>query len=102
MIKTRQTHPDHPTVGHFFTCFGKAYYCDSYDPAIGFWMTNIADPSDHRNVSERAIGRTFHEVYEFEENKRANLGITETTADEIEQALSVLPPPGDGEWVRRT
>lgn len=61
-------------------------------------MTNIHDVSDRRNVSERAIGRTFHKVHEFEKNKRANLGITPTTADEIEQHLSAgPPPPGDGE-----
>lgn len=64
-IKTPQTHPDHPVVGRFFKSWSQpnVYYCDSYDPAIGFWMTNVADASDRRNVSERAIGRTFHELH---------------------------------------
>lgn len=89
-IKTRQTHPDHQVVGHFFTAWNdgeQVYYCDSYDPAIGYWMTNIRNIQDRRNVSERAPGRTYHEVYDFEERKRARLGITETTADAIERRL---------------
>jgi len=66
-IKTPQTHPDHEVVGKYFgghsIVFEKSqiYFCDSYDPALGYWMTNI-DPklNDRRNVSERAIGRTFY------------------------------------------
>ena len=62
-IKTPETHPDHPTVGHNFKSWdGHTYYCDSYDPAIGFWMTDVDDPGNRRNVSERAIGRTYHRV----------------------------------------
>ena len=67
-IKTPQTHPNHPVVGHNFggtnntTLKTAIYYCDSYDPAQGFWMTNISDPSDRKNVSERAIGRTYHKA----------------------------------------
>lgn len=90
MIKTRRTDPDHPIVGRFFAAWNngeQVYYCDSYDPSCGYWMTNIRDTQDRRNVSEWAPGRTFHEVYEFEERKRARLGITETTADEIEGRL---------------
>lgn len=81
----RATHPDHPVVGHYFTSCGTAYYCDSYDPAIGYWMTNIHAIQDRRNVSERAIGRTYHEVYAFEDARRARLGITDATAGTIEQ-----------------
>jgi len=77
-IKTVDTHPEHTVVGHFYRGWGSAgqatYLCDSYDPAIGFWMTNIADESDRRNVSERAIGRTFHEPMPWEWKK---FGITE-------------------------
>lgn len=40
------------------------YLCDSYDRSCGFWMTNIADVSDRRNVSERAIGGPFRRIYE--------------------------------------
>ena len=90
MIKTRHTHPNHPVVGRFFIAWidgEQAYYCDSYDPSCGYWMTNIRDIQDRHNVSERAPGRTFHEVYEFEGERRAYLGITETTADEVEERL---------------
>lgn len=63
-IKTPLTHPDHETVGHCFQgCWGvhtRIFYCDSYDPRIGFWMVELGNPENRRNVSERAIGRTFH------------------------------------------
>jgi hypothetical protein len=90
MIKTRHTRPDHPVVGRFFIAWNngeQCYYCGSYDPAIGYWMTNIRDIQDRRNVSERAPGRTYHEVYDSEGRKRARLGITDATADEVERGL---------------
>jgi hypothetical protein len=59
-IKTPETHPNHETVGRTFKSFGELYYCDSYDPQCGFWMTKIGRETERRNVSERAIGRTFH------------------------------------------
>lgn len=63
-------------VGHFFRGVGgKVYFCDSYDPQIGFWMTNIEMPIvDRRNVSERAIGRTYHQIEsETKEYERAKV-----------------------------
>src|SRR5262245_7941462 len=72
-IKTPETHPDHHTVGHFFKSWPHTYYCDSYDPRIGYWMTNVDDPADRRNVSERAIGRTFHEIYSDQELAEAKV-----------------------------
>jgi hypothetical protein len=68
-IKTPETHPDHEVVGKRFRAWdtrgleSATYYCDSYDPRIGYWMTNEADPTDRKNVSERAINRTFHFIY---------------------------------------
>lgn len=38
------------------------YRAESYDPSHGFWMVNEEDPTDRRDVSERVIGRTYHEV----------------------------------------
>lgn len=62
-IKTSITHPNHHTVGHYFKDWnGQYYFCDSYDPRSGYWMTGVLDSMDRKNVSERAIGRTFHEV----------------------------------------
>lgn len=67
-IMTPATHPHHPTVGHRFRAWdGCTYFCDSYDPSCGYWMTCVANPGNilsheigrRRNVSERAIGRTF-------------------------------------------
>jgi hypothetical protein len=64
-----QDKPDHPVIGNYFKAHGKGfvgtdvYYCDSYDPSQGFWMTSLTDPEHRTNVSERAIGRTFHTVY---------------------------------------
>jgi hypothetical protein len=71
-IKTPQSHPDHPVVGHRFKAWdGQVYRCDSHDPRVGYWMTREDCPPEHfadeagkwrRNVSERAIGRTYHEI----------------------------------------
>lgn len=46
--------------GPFNEC---TYLCTGYDPRAGFWMKNVDNPADLRNVSERAIGRTFHRIY---------------------------------------
>lgn len=60
-IKTPATHPQHEVVGLLFCGWDRqVYYCDSYDPRQGFWMTNVLDAKERRNVSEQAIGRTFH------------------------------------------
>lgn len=67
-IKTPETHPDHHTVGHYFGGYSIAqngtaiFYCDSYDPRLGYWLTNVENAADRKNVSEAAIGRTFHEA----------------------------------------
>lgn len=67
-IKTPKTHPDHHVVGHYFAGYscstGKTeiYFCDSYDSRIGYWMTNVNESKDRKNISERAIGRTFMEA----------------------------------------
>jgi hypothetical protein len=66
MIKTPESHPDHPVVGKFFDAYdGKIYYCDSYDSSCGFWMTEYKNPENRKNVSERAIDKTFHTINSF-------------------------------------
>lgn len=60
-IRTPLTHPDDPVIGHRFRGpFGKKFFCDSWEENCGYWMTNESDPAERRNVSERAIGATFH------------------------------------------
>lgn len=59
-------------VGSKFKAWdGHVYVCDSYEPGLGFWMTREDAPEEHRadregewrrNVSERAIGATFHAI----------------------------------------
>lgn len=67
-IKTSATHPDHPVVGkRFYAWNGATYFCDSYDPSCGFWMTpekptESGEGSKRTCVSERAPGRTWHEI----------------------------------------
>jgi hypothetical protein len=62
-ILTPETNPDHDTVGHKFRSWdGNIYFCDSYDPRIGFWMTDVGNPDNRKNVSERAIGRSYHKL----------------------------------------
>lgn len=64
IIKTPETDPDHDTIGHRFKAWdGKVYYCDSWESNLGFWMTQEEDSNVRRNVSERAIGRTFHIIW---------------------------------------
>jgi hypothetical protein len=72
-IATPYTHPDHETIGRIFKFWdGHRYYCDSWEENLGFWMTRVDAPPENRadkmgefrkNVSERAIGRTFHRDY---------------------------------------
>lgn len=60
----------HDTVGQRFRNHAAyqetpEFICTSYDSRSGFWMQNEADPKNKRNVSERAIGRTYHRIYDF-------------------------------------
>lgn len=65
IIKTPQTDPNHRVVGKFFKAWSLAhpgstvYYCDSWVDE-GFWMVNVYDANERRNVSINAIGRTYH------------------------------------------
>lgn len=79
-FKTPQTDPHHHTVGHYFATGldGSIFYCDSYDSRIGYWMTRADAPvarwadelgEFRHNVSERAIGRTYHVIY-LDEGRR--------------------------------
>lgn len=70
---TPETHPDHPTVGREFgghdlqdsAMPGKRWFCFSHDQ-FGYWMY-ATDGSGHwTNISERAIGRAFHEIWDLE------------------------------------
>ena len=78
MIQTPETNPDDSVIGQRFKAWcmyeheTTIYYCDSYDTRIGYWMTRHDCPDDHkadedgkwrRNVSERAIGCTYHKIY---------------------------------------
>lgn len=65
-IMTPQTHPNHDVIGQLFAAHhpqGGAgiWYCDSYDPRQGFWMT-LVNGLHRTNVSTRAIGATFHTI----------------------------------------
>lgn len=67
---TPETHPHHDIVGHYFGGYSlkhdraTVFFCESYDPRSGFNLRDLADATDLRNVSERAVGRTFHEAYD--------------------------------------
>lgn len=76
IIKTPETNPDHETIGQTFKAWdGHLYYCDSWQERAGFWMTRVDAPEENKadqfgewrkNVSERAIGRTFHVQYGYQ------------------------------------
>lgn len=42
----------------------RTWLCTGYDPRCGFWLVTVDDLGPERltNVSERAIGSTFHKV----------------------------------------
>lgn len=69
-IKTPESHPDHPVVGHRLRGpdlkqNGKniTWYCDSYDPRLGFWLQSTEQDDRRINISERAVGGTFHLIH---------------------------------------
>lgn len=68
MNETKQ----HRTVGRKFQSFGAIYVCTSWDRTCGFWMEMVSGedtlfrdrrPGERVNISERAIGRTYHRVH---------------------------------------
>lgn len=72
--------------------------CTGYDPRNGFWMQSVLNPQNMTNVSERAIGRTFHRV-EMSSGARIMLRLYVTlgrppTGEEI-AAVGVLPIAAD-------
>lgn len=72
IIKTAQTDPNHQIVGQFFKAWSMyhpgqtVYYCDSWVEDMGFWMVNVYDANERRNVSVNAIGRTYHYCREYD------------------------------------
>ncbi len=71
-VKTMESNPDHPTIGHHFA-YGdsggvKIWLCTSHDPRTGFWMQNIHNPEVLKNISERAIRATFWPAEERDTN----------------------------------
>lgn len=66
---------EHHTVGQYFKAWdGNIYLCESHDQQ-GYWMHN---PLNHewRGVSERAIGRTFHQISKYSDGKwRSEYGL---------------------------
>lgn len=71
--KTPETDPDHWVIGKWVKGWdGHHYYVDAWQPNAGFWVTRADAPFDRwedqhseyrRNISERAIDRTFHRVW---------------------------------------
>lgn len=67
---TPESHPDHHVVGlefggHNFDTQGwpgVRWFCVSHD-AQGYWMFATDGSGHFTNVSERAIGRSFHEIH---------------------------------------
>jgi hypothetical protein len=61
---TLESHPNHHTVGKEFMggWQGKRWLCESHDQA-GYWMYPTDGSGEWHNVSERAIGASFHEIY---------------------------------------
>lgn len=68
--RTPVSDPDHWVVGREFgghdlqhpTWKGSRWFCASHDSS-GYWMYNTDGSGHWSNVSERAIGRAFHEIH---------------------------------------
>ncbi len=41
---------------------GVVHECIGYDPRHGFWMQTVSGETKRSNISERAVGRTWHKV----------------------------------------
>jgi hypothetical protein len=74
---TLDSHPNHHTVGkeymgpHYNFGSGETatrWFCESHD-SEGYWMYATDGSGVWHNVSERAIGRSFHEIYEIDGRK---------------------------------
>lgn len=63
-VLTPLERPQHHAIGRYFIGWDQqVYYCDSYDPRVDYWMTNVIEPTfGRRAVSPRAISRTFHHL----------------------------------------
>lgn len=49
------------TIGHLFKGYdSKIYRVTEHDPRIGYWLEELGNPENRKDISERAIGRTFH------------------------------------------
>ena len=91
-LRTPQTDPDHRVIGNYLKGHGaglgpsEIYYCDSYDPNQGFWLTSLSTADRRINVSERAIDRTMHTVYHNNPDKADSLYCNwgKLTAEEVE------------------
>jgi len=57
-----------PVVGQYFrgpdtrSALTATYRCTRYLARVGYHMLNIDDPTDEKDVSERAIGGTFNVI----------------------------------------
>jgi hypothetical protein len=50
----------HWAVGKKWRAHNQVWACESYISNSGFWMRSELD---RRNISQRALGKTYHEVY---------------------------------------
>jgi len=71
---TPMSHPDHAVVGHEFlgSCWPRRsvmrWFCASHD-AEGYWLFATDGSGEWHNVSERAIGASFHFIYDVDGRK---------------------------------
>lgn len=80
-LKTPTTDPTHYVIGNYLKGIGGAerdwkseiYWCDSYDPRQGYWLTSLTVEGRRINVSERAIDASFHIVWHNNPEKSDSL-----------------------------
>lgn len=48
-------------IGHLYSGWdGKTYRVTEHDPRTGYWIEELGNPENRRDISERAIGTNFH------------------------------------------
>ena len=71
---TPETHPNHHVVGREFMGWdARRWFAESHDHC-GYWMYATDGSGDWSNISERAVGRTYHEIYELDGRKFCSWG----------------------------
>jgi hypothetical protein len=88
---TPESHPDHHVVGQDLMGWsqkhGRAvrFFCHSHD-ASGYNLVMRGDDEEHKNISERAVGRTFFVISDMGDGREVSAwGVVRIDKDGVER-----------------